>query len=183
MLHCQAFLKSLNGEIHLSISHAYYDQIQGQLAVSELSFCDFVCWTTKGMFIERIYRNEEYFTEVLPKLQLFFCHYVLPEIMTRRSDPLTGESTQTHPSSPKKKVLSTTKATSSDTKESIYCICKTDISDMMIDAITLSVTFSGTTTLALGLMLYLKVIGIVQLVLINNRRGTILCSMHADYIL
>ena len=32
----------------------YYFQVQGQLAVFERAYSDFVCWTPQGLYIERI---------------------------------------------------------------------------------------------------------------------------------
>ena len=44
-----------DGSLHLSTDHDYYYyQVQGQLAVCMKSYCDFVCWTTKSIHIERI---------------------------------------------------------------------------------------------------------------------------------
>ena len=40
-----------NGLKH-SESHDYYRQVQGQMAICECSYCDFVCWTPHGMHIE-----------------------------------------------------------------------------------------------------------------------------------
>ncbi len=39
----------------LSKKHNYYYQVQGQMMISERLYCDFVCWTTVGLYIERIY--------------------------------------------------------------------------------------------------------------------------------
>ena len=38
--------KDENGDVHLSHTHQYYHQIQGQLAIYKHSYCDFICWTT-----------------------------------------------------------------------------------------------------------------------------------------
>ena len=37
--------KNANGEVHLSLSHQYYYQVQGQIALCNVECCDFVCWT------------------------------------------------------------------------------------------------------------------------------------------
>jgi hypothetical protein len=39
-----------DGDVHLSNSHSYYNQVQGQLAICDVNYCDFICWTTKGVF-------------------------------------------------------------------------------------------------------------------------------------
>ena len=40
----------------------YYYQIQGQLAVCDRAYCDFVCWTPVGMFIQLIERDDHFFS-------------------------------------------------------------------------------------------------------------------------
>ena len=44
--------RSPNGNIHLSSKHKYYYQVQGQIALCSATYCDFVCWTEKGLFIK-----------------------------------------------------------------------------------------------------------------------------------
>ena len=48
------------GKLCLLTSHDYYYQVQGQLAVCEKPYCDFVCWTTKDIHMERIKRDEQF---------------------------------------------------------------------------------------------------------------------------
>ena len=47
-------LHIFNGELHLNTSHAYYYQVQAQMIICQANFADFVVWTMKGIFIERI---------------------------------------------------------------------------------------------------------------------------------
>lgn len=61
--------------------HDYFKQIQGQLFICNRSYCDFVCWTLKGMHIERIHKDERTFLLIAPKLRLIFFMYVLPELL------------------------------------------------------------------------------------------------------
>lgn len=39
---------SSNEEIHLSRSHKYYYQVQGQMSICGVGYCDFVCWPKKA---------------------------------------------------------------------------------------------------------------------------------------
>ena len=51
----QYFLKrNPSGEIHLSHSHAYYDQVQGQMLVTQSQYHDFVCWTMAYILTQTI---------------------------------------------------------------------------------------------------------------------------------
>jgi len=54
-----------------------------QLALCEVSYCDFVVWTPKGLVTNRIQPDHSYFTEIKPKLDYFFTKFILPELLTR----------------------------------------------------------------------------------------------------
>lgn len=47
-----SYLKATEDGYELSRTHDYFFQMQGQLAILERSFCDFVCWTPHGLHIE-----------------------------------------------------------------------------------------------------------------------------------
>ena len=49
-------IKVTEGDFKLCKKHNYYLQVQGQMAVMELSYCDFG-WTPCGLFVERISCN------------------------------------------------------------------------------------------------------------------------------
>ena len=92
---CFFLQRDTTGEVHLSTSHKYYYQIQGQIALCNVKFCDFVCWTPKGIFIERILRDNSFIDRIVPQLQLFFSRYLLPELLTHSLEPEPGSSTCT----------------------------------------------------------------------------------------
>ena len=62
--------------------HKYYAQVQGEMALITCSWCDFVVWTAanrSNCFIEIIYFNEVFVSNMLPKLVEFFNLYrVIP---------------------------------------------------------------------------------------------------------
>ena len=41
-------------KFQLKRSHPYYCQVQGQMAITERAWCDFVVYTSKGIAIDRI---------------------------------------------------------------------------------------------------------------------------------
>ena len=47
-------LQEVNEQLHLNKDHGYYYQVLCQLLVSEIKSYDFVVWTTKDFFVERI---------------------------------------------------------------------------------------------------------------------------------
>ena len=69
----------------LKRSHKYYYQVQGELAIMHVPWCDFVVWTTAGIFVERITPDRDLWnTAMLPKLTAFYMEHVVPEILFRR---------------------------------------------------------------------------------------------------
>ena len=72
--------------MHLSKCHDIYYQIQGQLAICERQYCDFVCWTEGGMYVERIDYDEEFFEKMRPGLDRFFVEVMLPRILTGKKE-------------------------------------------------------------------------------------------------
>lgn len=88
-------------------THEYFYQVQGQLAVCCKEYCDFVCWTPKGMYVERIVRHMLFFEELKQFLNRYFIRIILPVL-------LTGTT----------KVLDLTQPTcSEDSQREKYCKC------------------------------------------------------------
>lgn len=71
-----------NGTVHLKKSHNYFYQVQGQMACTQRSWCDFVCMTSTGhLFRERISFDAEFWSNCHAKLQYFFQAHLAPEIV------------------------------------------------------------------------------------------------------
>lgn len=68
--------------VQLKRSHDYFVQIQGQMAICEKEYSDFVCWTSKGVHVERIPYNPNSFHWIKPTLDSFFKNAILPELLT-----------------------------------------------------------------------------------------------------
>ena len=59
----------------------YYYQVQGVMAITGRTWCDFVVWTPKGISIERIQYNESFWADQMcPKLLEFYDKALLPEL-------------------------------------------------------------------------------------------------------
>ena len=79
--------RNAEGEIvGLYYNHDYFYQVQGQLSICSKDHCDFVVWTPKGLYIERIVRDESFFDELKPYLNAYFMHLILPALLTGRID-------------------------------------------------------------------------------------------------
>ena len=71
-----------SGNIKLKEKHSYYAQIQGQMALGERPWCDFVIYTQADISIQRIYLNEGYWQQNLLKLLSFYDNCIAPEIVS-----------------------------------------------------------------------------------------------------
>lgn len=76
-------LEHTNGTLHLKQTHAYYFQVQTQMAVCHVAYCDFVVWTPQSLHIERVKRDDAFFEKVLPCAREFFTHVVVPELFAQ----------------------------------------------------------------------------------------------------
>lgn len=82
--------KLVNGEVQLRRDHAYFYQVQGQMAVTGVEWCDFVIWTNAGnsgrsTHVERVFFDTVFWhTELLPALLYFLRYALVPELLTQR---------------------------------------------------------------------------------------------------
>ena len=61
----------------------YYAQVQGQMAIGDRPWCDFVVYTTKGIHVQRIPFDRRYWEKVLlSKLIKFYDNCLGPEIVS-----------------------------------------------------------------------------------------------------
>lgn len=67
-----AHLKVQDGHASLRRSHAYYWQVQGQMAVTGLQWCDFVTDTLSTITVERVWRDESFIKQMKAKLDIFY---------------------------------------------------------------------------------------------------------------
>lgn len=68
--------------LKLKCSHPYFCQVQGQMAITERCWCDFVVYTEKGLSVEGIQFDEDFWKkELLPKLTAFYDNCLAPEIV------------------------------------------------------------------------------------------------------
>ena len=65
-------LHTANGKFSLKPSHKFYYQVQGQLAISGLRWCDFVTDTNTEFAVERIFRDDVLIQSMRQKLDSFY---------------------------------------------------------------------------------------------------------------
>ncbi len=73
--------KNDSGNTRLKQEHRYYYQVQAQLHVTDLEYCDFVVWGPHECFIERIFPDGDLFATNLVKVHAFINKCVLPELL------------------------------------------------------------------------------------------------------
>ena len=79
------FCYQLNdGELCLRKNHAYFYQIQGQMALTGTEWCDFFIWIGNSTHLERIYFQEDIWArDTLPGLLLFYRLSAIPYLKER----------------------------------------------------------------------------------------------------
>ena len=76
------YLKEVNGEKHLKRNHNYYYQIQTQLAVSGMDWCDFYIYLKDEAgvvedFVETIYYDQLFWSQTKEKIDAFYFNYYI----------------------------------------------------------------------------------------------------------
>lgn len=72
-----SYLRVRDGVLQLKNTHAYYWQVQGQLLITGLKWCDFVVYTEDDLFIQRIERDEGILETIKGKADYFFFYVYL----------------------------------------------------------------------------------------------------------
>lgn len=67
-----------NETMCLKKSHSHYAQVQGQLMITGVEFCDFVVYTQSDLFVQRIFPDVIFMEHLLTKLVLFFKDHMRP---------------------------------------------------------------------------------------------------------
>ena len=68
--------------LHLPKKHHYYAQVQGEMAVLNVEWCDFVVYSKGVVVVDRIIADYNYWTELSEILDSFYVQYVVPEILS-----------------------------------------------------------------------------------------------------
>ncbi|XP_049877293.1 uncharacterized protein LOC126374645 [Pectinophora gossypiella] len=79
-------LKITNGMLEMNKTHNYYYQVQGQLRVTKMEKCYFIGFVSpvQPITVLEVTRDEQFISDMLPKLITFYKNSVLPEIILRR---------------------------------------------------------------------------------------------------
>jgi hypothetical protein len=75
--------------VQLDRNHAYYYQVQTQIHITEVEFCDFIVWNKNSLYIERIMPDVQLLEEISTKVETFFRQCILPEILGQKFTKVT----------------------------------------------------------------------------------------------
>ena len=98
-------MENVAGKIQLRKSHQYYYQIQTQVFVCNVDYCDFVIWTEEGLLHDRMEPDHALWDEICERATGFFKRAVLPELVGKyfsKIQPATSAAAQ-GPSTPANK--------------------------------------------------------------------------------
>ena len=76
----------ISSTVKLRRNHKYYYQVQAQILLCGVEYCDYVVCTPdteKSMHIERIYSDTEFLKSALEKSAIFYKSRVLPELVVK----------------------------------------------------------------------------------------------------
>jgi len=100
-------------EMKLKTDHKWYSQVQFEMYVCDVLYCDFVLWTPGDCVVKRVMRDNLFIGEMIQKCMMMWQRHILPEILTRRQ-----ENTQQSATNAELVAQAT-----SDTQP-LYCICR-----------------------------------------------------------
>ena len=84
----------IDGDFKLKTGHQYCTQVQFEMLIHDVQYCDFVVYLD-GLFIQRVIRDNDECTAILEKCECFFFKCVLPEIVYRKLELEVGDSDET----------------------------------------------------------------------------------------
>ena len=69
--------------LHLPTDHSYYAQVQGEMAILGVEWCDFVVYSNGTVAVDRILADADYWKNLEEKLEQFYFYNVVPELLSR----------------------------------------------------------------------------------------------------
>ena len=68
--------------LHLPKTHPYYAQVQGEMAILNVEWCDFVVFSNDSVIVDRILADYDYWKKICDTLDEFYMKHVIPEILS-----------------------------------------------------------------------------------------------------
>lgn len=71
-----------DGSLYLPHDHVYYAQVQGEMAILGVEWCDFVVYSNGEIVVDRILADINYWDHLSEKLEEFYVQHVIPEVLS-----------------------------------------------------------------------------------------------------
>ena len=71
---------------HLKSTYMYYHQIQGQMGITGLKWCDLIIYCEDDIHVERIKFDSDFFQKIKDKVDVFYFNYSLSLIVRSKSE-------------------------------------------------------------------------------------------------
>jgi len=71
-----------NGILHLPRNHPYFAQVQGEMAIMNVEWCDFAVFSNGQVVVDRILADYDYWLELSEAIDRFYVQHVVPEILS-----------------------------------------------------------------------------------------------------
>lgn len=122
-----------DGSFTLKKNHAYFYQIQLQMKLCEVMYCDFVVWRVDELVNLRVSRDDEFLKEAMDRATTFFKYGVLPELVGKWYTHPCSE-TSAVPTQDLEQPSSSSATTSNELSptEKKWCYCRGEDSGEMI---------------------------------------------------
>ena len=74
-----------DGSLYLPHDHVYYAQVQGEMAILGVEWCDFVIYSNEEIVIDFILANVDYWDHLSEKLEELYVQHIIPEVLSGKN--------------------------------------------------------------------------------------------------
>ena len=76
--------KEKDGVLKLKPTHQYYYQVQMQMAICDVNWCDFILWSRSGLYIDRVEFDPDFWASTADRLRKAYDNVIVPEFCEMR---------------------------------------------------------------------------------------------------
>ena len=69
-----------DGSLYLPHDHVYYAEVQGEMAIIGVEWCDFIVYSNGQIVVDHIIGDNDYWDHLFEKLEDFYVQHVIPEV-------------------------------------------------------------------------------------------------------
>ena len=73
-----------NGRLVLKADCPHMIHVQAQMAITGAKWCDYILYTFKGMHVQRVFYNENFWSsDILPRVEHFYFNHFAPYVLSK----------------------------------------------------------------------------------------------------